>query len=117
MTKQQHSENQVVAKQRHKHAELLRAIADGEQIEIAYESPDDEGDFYSLTDTSDILEMIASGQDIYWVVAPQPKPDIINKMFVEAYPKLDNAWNTPNLELTFDGETQKLKSVRVLDAA
>ena len=78
------------------HAGLLRAIADGHPVEVSFNNSDD--CHYS------------------WRIKPVPKPDIINMMFVEAFPKLDNAWNKPNLELTFDGETQKLKSVRILDA-
>ena len=116
MTRHQYSENQVVARQRHKHAELLRAVADGEQIQIWYEAFGTPDDGWEDVTPREVLNTIERGHAFHWRIEPQPEPDIINKMFVEAYPKLDNAWNTPNLELTFDGETQKLKAVRILDA-
>lgn len=103
-------------KQRHKHAELLRAIADGEQIQLLYESAYEDG-YWDDASHGLVISQIVNGYCKKWRIKPQPEPDIINKIFVEAYPKLDNAWNTPNLELTFDGETQKLKAVRILDAA
>ena len=103
-------------KQQHKHAELLRAIADGEQIQLFYESAYEDG-YWSDASHELVLCQLDAGFTKKWRIKPQPKPDIINKMFAEASPKLDNAWNTPNLELTFDGETQKLKAVRILDAA
>jgi hypothetical protein len=47
-------------------------------------------------------------------IIPEIKKDIVKRMFVEANPTLDNAFNEPNLELTFDGETNVLKLVRIL---
>jgi hypothetical protein len=47
-------------------------------------------------------------------LVPKIKEDIVTTMFVEAHPELDNAWDEPNLELTFDGQTGALKSVKIL---
>ena len=104
-------------KKEHKHADLLRAVADGKEIQTFYEAfgtPD-----YIWEDISHeaVLRAINHCGSLDWRIKPEPKPDVITHMFVEVHPKLDNAYNKPNLRLTFDGETQKLKAVRILDAA
>ena len=42
------------------------------------------------------------------------KTPIEKFMFVEANPTLENAYNKPNLKLTFDPETEELISVEIL---
>lgn len=100
----------------HPYAELLRAIADGKELQIWHKVDSIHGGGWEDIGLTDIFTVIKRGFPFNWRTKPRPKSDIITKMFVEAYPKLENAWNRPNLELTFDGETQKLKSVRILDA-
>lgn len=95
----------------HKHAELIKAWADGAQIEYRVTSDNDWG----YTD----CPMWAL--DYEYRIKPEPKPDVVKYAFVDKYscgnfstdekPILD----TDNVEFTFDGETGKLKAVRLLD--
>ena len=43
-----------------------------------------------------------------------PPPPIVKMMFVEACPTLDNAYNKPNLKLTFDPITQALINAEIV---
>lgn len=55
--------------------------------------------------------------DIEYRLKPTKKPDVVRRMFVEAQPTLDNAYNSPNLELVFDGETGELKEARIIGSS
>jgi len=101
----------------HKHAELIRAWADGEEIE--YQQPqgttwvsNEFGCFYS---------------DYKYRVKPTPKPDVILYANAQAifqctdsfsYELIGNFNGTKtyddNIVLTYDGETGKLKSVELI---
>lgn len=104
----------------HKHAALIKAWADGAKIQWLYgntwvdrEHPDWSGKEYRIK--------------------PEPKPDVV----VNALMKFHNAWKTPSIHIswngtipegykhnlsigldciafTFDGETNKLKSVEII---
>ena len=89
----------------HKHAELIKAWADGAEIEQYDPRYKEHG--WKLC-----------GEDPYWDVncqyriKPEPKPDVIQFWCASCEPlkrPLDN-----NLKLTFDGETGELKSAEVL---
>jgi len=90
---------------KHKHADLIHAWADGAQIQffnIVYEEWDDTP--YPCWDEK--------GQ---YRIKPEPKPDIFYKAKIVVFTggvKFD--YGTPNIELIFDGETNKLKSAEVL---
>ena len=91
-------------KKPHKHAELIKAWADGAVIEALdcghwYEcvTPDWEGGYK-------------------FRIKPEPKPDVVR--YTQAFMTSSGTWGEPsqfdNLKLTFDGETGELKSAEVL---
>lgn len=109
-------------KKPHKHAELIKAWADGAEIE-----------FFNL-DTAEWFETEAPSWALHmqYRIKPEPKPDLI----VNAVIQFKNSWATPsiryswngdcperykhNLKLgnvikfTLDGETNELKRVEVI---
>lgn len=88
----------------HKHAELIKAWADGAEIEYC----DNPNNYWYPTNYPTWNTFFE------YRLKPIPKPDIIHMMFVEAHPTLDNAYNQPNLELTFDPDSGALKAAKVL---
>ena len=101
----------------HKHAELIKAWADGAEIEIKGIVSDD---WY--------LDKHPSWNiwDIYRI-KPEPKPDVVAKGIIEWSGDIANGiadyatdfrvsehWEKDNIKLTFDGETGELKSAEVL---
>jgi len=94
-------------KKPHKHAELIKAWADGAEIE--YRCYEDERWF--ATQHPEWTE------SCFYRLKPEQKPDVvlyalINRGGVSAY----SEFKTPadNVQLTFDGQTRKLKSVEIL---
>jgi hypothetical protein len=97
----------------HKHAEAIKAWADGAEIEY-------------LAQGSQEWKPIFEGWSWdNWFVAecrikPEPKPDVVKHFFVESHfwagIRLSEAsqLDTPVLSITFDGETGKLKSAEVI---
>ncbi len=96
----------------HKHAELIKAWADGAEIER-----------FSITNQQWRLDPSPSWEHhIEYRIKPEPKPDDIGYAYLtirESY-KSDGFYIfrersvNSNLKLTFDGETGKLKSAEVL---
>jgi hypothetical protein len=87
----------------HKHAEAIKAWADGAEIEVQHE-----GREWFPVDYPEWCE------DAYYRIKPEPKPDVVRYRNVgegSGYivPQLDS-----NLKLTFDGETGNLKSAEVI---
>ena len=98
-------ENTVTTEKKpHKHRDLIIAWANGATIQICLDTGYWCDDPYPAWD----------GEFVYRI-KPEPKPDQSRTMFVELHPKLDNAFNKPNLKLTFDGETEKLKAVEIIN--
>lgn len=97
----------------HKHAAVLRAIADGKAVQFLSVGEGTRGGWYPLSNLTTPL----SDPHLEWRIKPEPKPDVVCSGRVIA-----NAWSfdvvyhgLPNLRLTFDGEDQrKLKSAEVL---
>ena len=90
---------------KHKHAELIKAWADGSEIEVKVNGGWDNAKRPSWSEFTE------------YRIKPEPKPDVVyyanfRKNLVSAYhiEKLSN----DNLRLTFDGETGELKSAEVL---
>jgi len=98
----------------HKHAELIKAWADGAEIEI------------NITGT----DMWVYREDPAWLpeseyrVKPEPKPDVVRYFGIdreESYSSLmlterqliHYSWNQ-YIKITFDGETGKLKAVEII---
>ena len=93
----------------HKHAELIKAWADGAEIEFRFKD--------AIRGWSDWKPNDGRfSNDPWWEyrIKPQPKPDSTFHCLAE--PNGDVRWtiNAANLKLTFDGETGKLKSAEVL---
>lgn len=87
----------------HKHAELIKAWADGAEIEY----------FDSHTNCwRSQPALFPWYEDYKYRIKPEPKPDVVQFWCASCEPlkrPLDN-----NLKLTFSGETGKLKSAEVL---
>ena len=93
----------------HKHAELIKAWADGTEIE-----------FYSEMSKQWISTAFPNWiPDNKFRIKPEPKPDVIvfpHRVTTNSddYPFLKEYYTKQQLKLTFDGETGKLKSAEVL---
>ena len=93
----------------HKHAELIKAWADGAEIEAKLE----DGSW------GDALNPCWFNHSEYRI-KPEPKPDVVlygyaEKSKCEWYAtKMGRHQSGDNLKLTFDGETGELKSAEVL---
>lgn len=100
----------------HKHAELIKAWADGAEIEYR----DRHNDWVSLPRCGDW----DAHPDFEYRIKPEPKPDVvlIRRVDIQCLPSdcfpngyvTVGAWPNANLKLTFDGETGQLKSAEVL---
>ena len=97
----------------HKHAELIKAWADGYDIEYF----EFDAWWYTTFPTWDL--------DKKYRIKPEPKPDVVRYGWAQYNERVgidvapDDAWyqeheSHRNLKLTFDGETGKLKSAEVL---
>lgn len=94
-------------KKPHKHAELIKAWADGAEIEHRW----DTDDFWVESITPTWIG------DCLYRIKPEPKPDVVRYGMV-----VDNRYGSltlarcacDNIKLTFDGETGALKAAEVL---
>lgn len=95
----------------HKHAELIKAWADGAIIQ---ERPINK--LNNHWDWSDIEEPVWASTFYEYRIKPEPKPDCISHVFTTKGGTLCWAQGQMigNLKLTFDGETGELKSAEVL---
>jgi len=97
----------------HKHAELIKAWADG-QAEVEYRYPKDDG---SLSLWKDLTQCVFHEWYEYRI-KPEPKPDVVTYYSIDT----DGVWwrtyqtdnMKPNIAIAFDGETGELKSAEVL---
>lgn len=86
----------------HKHAELIKAWADGAEIER-----------YSTIDNEWVHAQIPYWKEDYgFRIKPEPKPDIVRYGVALYWGR--NAQDGDNIKATFDGETGKLKSAEVI---
>jgi hypothetical protein len=110
-----------MSKKPHKHAELIKAWADGAEIEF-YDTRFEEHR-WKLCGTPPLWR-----EDFEYRIKPEPKPDVVRYachdrfensplMQLRLYRVEQNIDNpsTGQLKLTFDGETGKLKSAEVLE--
>lgn len=95
-------------KQPHKHAALIKAWADGAEIERWFASV---GKWlYTANPNWDVKYQ--------YRVKPEPKPDVVfgrNAYLNSDGYLLMDLLNKPNIRFTFDGETGKLKKAEVLE--
>ncbi len=90
-------------KQPHKHAELIKAWADGAEIEV-YDEP--------LDRWVDVIGAPAWTSKKYRI-KPEPKPDVVVSRWVYRDGSTAHC-SQSNVKYTFDGETGELKSAEVL---
>ena len=92
----------------HKHAELIKAWADGAEIECRF-NKDDNWDPVNPPNWDHKYE---------YRIKPEPKPDIVRYRYVYEDAliglRVSTDQTVSNLKLTFDGETNKLKSAKVI---
>ena len=86
----------------HKHADVIKAWADGAEIEVKLYS--DVG-WFPLKEPHWHLER-------EYRIKPKREPDVVRSWYAKPCGMSKDIFDN-NLELTFDGETGKLKSARV----
>ena len=98
---------------KHKHAELIKAWADGAEIEFRYVLSNRREIVWSEWFTANLTP--AWSEDYEFRIKPEPKPDIIEywQNTLTNCGQMDDEEDA-NLKLTFDGETGELKSAEVL---
>lgn len=105
----------------YKHAEIIKAWADGADIEVQTHST---GPWIDFKDTCQ-LGCVAWSSSWEYRIKPEPKPDVVWYMVVskcgsgfrteaEGLAKQLLKSGSDVLSVTFDGETGKLKSAEVL---
>ena len=93
----------------HKHAELIKAWADGAEIQVSYLVVGADGwSEWEVEEYPRWYDPMARFR-----IKPEPKPDVV---MLAGASTLNVRYkdNYPNLKLTFDGETRELKSAEVL---
>lgn len=91
----------------HKHAELIKAWADGAEIQINVRKGDDWEDINP--------KCVVWADEYEYRIKPDPKPDIVSYYRSENYQLFYTTHNTEaSLKVKWDGETGKLKSAEVL---
>ena len=97
----------------HKHAELIKAWADGAEIQAKLAEGYGTGEWYDT-------DIPTWGLDKEYRIKPEQKPDVVGYCYLHTggvtegfYVFADRSINS-NLKLTFDGKTGELKSAEVL---
>jgi len=93
-----------------KHAEVIRAAADGKEIEYRYATKTWVKWDASYSTLSPFFE-----NKVEWRIKPEPKPDVVEYWYawiddMEFVSTRERA----NLIITFDGETGELKEAKVI---
>lgn len=98
-----------MSKTPHKHAELIKAWADGAEIQFRYNVA------FTWTDVKGVCGW---DEECEFRIKPEPKPDRLFHTYIgwnEGWQWVDTtSTKKPNLKLVFDGETGKLKAAEVL---
>ena len=99
-----------MAKKPHKHAELIKAWADGAEIQI----------INHVNKWVDLTKEPQWDANYEYRIKPETKPDVVRYTHLHLHKNLRPLSIDPynlidNLKLTFDGETGKLKSAEVLE--
>lgn len=95
----------------HKHAELIKAWADGANIEVL-----DMGEWYPYPENA----TPSWRKDAEYRIKPEPKPDVVVDRMICVTVVDDDTYitlavsNYSNCRFVFDGETGKLKSAEVI---
>ena len=93
----------------HKHAELIKAWADGAEIQVKNDDNDGWDDCWQNKPMWD--------EGYRYRIKPEPKPDVV--LWASMHPRKSNIYypsyfGGANLKLIWDGETGNLKSAEVL---
>ena len=96
----------------HKHADILRAIADGKEVQYQRQGKE------SWKDAKNPFNNPITYPEYDWRVKPEPKPDVCLCRYIGI--DVDNylflaAMADANIIFTFDGETRKLKKAEVIE--
>lgn len=92
---------------KHKHAELIKAWADGATIEVR-----DYGNSREWEETTHPMWCIR----FEYRIKPEPKPDVVSYIYARGGHFCEERYGEHhNLKLTFDGETGKLKAAEVIE--
>jgi hypothetical protein len=102
----------------HKHAELIKAWADGAEIEERYIDKENQ----HLYDWVDFDGNWGYADTYEYRIKPEPKPDVDVKEHIQLHHFQNSPYPTvvgdrkkiPNILFRFDGETGELKSAEVL---
>lgn len=91
----------------HIHAELIKAWANGAEIEETFEGQSGDYGWHAFD---------GNWEKNYTVfrIKPEPKPDIVGYFTIAPHSNYDNWPRRKNIKATFDGETNKLKAVEVI---
>lgn len=93
----------------HKHAELIKAWADGAEIEI----------LSKVYQEWILMPFPDWHNEMEYRIKPEQKPDVVRYTRITSTNNLpditDLRFPADNLKLTFDGETGKLKSAEVIN--
>lgn len=104
----------------HKHADILRAIADGKEVQFKGEYSGE------WLETNHVNLNPITHPALEWRVKPEPKPDVVhdikvwlsgnaNEQVVLICTTVKRKARGSNLRLTWDGETGKLKAAEVIE--
>lgn len=110
----------------HVHAELIKAWADNPSLKLQCRAPKS-GKYEPVWMDLDETEHPKWLENVEYRIKPEPKPDVIKYMFDLEHPDADGAvilyeqdedWprTYSKIKLTFDGETGKLKSVKIVSS-
>ena len=91
---------------RHKHADLIHAWAEGACIQFQTHG----GSWVDVVENQPAWEEITE-----YRIKPEKKPDVVRHCYADIKFTFDDyTKRKPNLRLTFDGETGKLKSAEII---
>ena len=104
----------------HKHADVLRAIADGKEVQFKNQI----SGAWAETNHANLNPI--THPELEWRVKPEPKPDVVGYVCVNKNTKSDHValsfaykciqdLSRFNLRLTWDGETGRLKKAEVIE--
>ncbi len=96
---------------KHKHAELIKAWADGAEIEAKWKNAD--CDWYVQENFLWLISSEFADSADFRIKPEEKKPDIVQERCIAHWTKLSTNCCC-NIRVTFDGETGKLKSAEIL---
>ena len=96
----------------HKHADVLRAIADGKEAQFKNQI------LGAWAETNHLNLNPITHPELEWRVKPEPNPDVVvvrHVCILNGNEFYSTRFEKPNVRYVFDGETGKLKKAEVLE--